>query len=348
MRILNDLHIGVKRQAGATPASQAALTEFVHQQFKGLVAGTKDTHLLILGDLFDGFSVEVSDVIRTYEVLADWLNDSPARTLTLVCGNHDWSPKAGKVSSFHMLSHFLCSHFGAKVHVVDGGKGMTFVGDGVWAIPHMPNQDLFDLELATARMGNGGYLLLHANYDNKFTVESDHSLNVSVEQAQGLIERGWKLVFAHEHQQRTALDGNVVIIGNQIPTSVADCLGNDSKQFATIKAGDLQTHESLDIKAVFYQVPWQSVDDTPDDALFVRVIGQATMDQAADALGAVAGLRQRHSAYVVTNGIKVDGMAELDTLAEMSFEDITTFNVMEALLEELSEAEGKVVKELLA
>ena len=32
----------------------------------------------------------------------------------------------------------------------------------------------------------------------------------------------------------------------------------------------------------------------------------------------------------------------------MSFDDITTFNVMEALLEELSEAEGKVVKELLA
>ena len=33
-----------------------------------------------------------------------------------------------------------------------------------------------------------GYLLLYASFDNKFTVESDHSLNVSVEQAQGLIE----------------------------------------------------------------------------------------------------------------------------------------------------------------
>ena len=141
----------------------------------------------------------------------------------------------------------------------------------------------------------------------------------------------------------------MVIIGNQIPTSVADCLGNDSKQFATIKAGDLQTHESLDIKVVFYQVPWQSVDDTPDDALFVRVIGQATMDQGADALGAVAGLRQRHSAYVVTNGIKVDGMAELDTPGR----DVLRGHHHiqrdgSPARRELSEAEGKVVKELLA
>ena len=99
----------------------------------------------------------------------------------------------------------------------------------------MPNQDLFDLELATARMGNGATSCCTPTTTTSSTVESDHSLNVGVEQAQGLIERGWKLVFAHEHQQRTALDGNVVIIGNQIPTSVADCLGNDSKQFATIR-----------------------------------------------------------------------------------------------------------------
>lgn len=347
MRIINDLHIGAKRQAGATPTSQTALTEFIHTQFKGLVFGTKDSHLVILGDLFDSFFVEVKDVIRTYDVLSDWLAGDPSRTLTLICGNHDWSPKAGKVSSFHMLAFFLQCGFGPRVHTIDHQDGLSPLHEGVYAIPHMPNQDLFDLELTKAEKTLGRFLLLHANYDNNFAVESDHSLNVSVEQAERLTSVGWTLVFAHEHQPRTMMGGKVVIIGNQIPTSVADCLGNDVKNYATLKGGQLTLHPTFDVTKNFVQIPWDSIEDTPEDALFVRVCGSATMDQAADALSAVAALRQRHQAFVVTNGVKVDGMAELDHLSEMSFEDISSFNVLEALLEELSEAEGKTVRDLL-
>ena len=348
MRIINDIHIGVKRQAGATPASQAALTEFVHDNFKSLVSYTRGNQLLILGDLFDAFSVEVSDVIRTYEVLADWLNQYPMNRLTLVCGNHDWSPKADKVSSLHMLSHFLVSRFNARVHLVDYKAGLSNVGKDVWAIPHMPNQALFDLELDRALSTSGKTLLLHANYDNKFAVEADHSLNVSRERAEQLIAKGWNLIFAHEHQYRTDFDGRVLVLGNQIPTSIADCLGNDVKRYATLQGDVAITHDAFNVSENFVQIPWREVEDTPDDALFVRVTGTASMDEAADALSAVAALRQRHNAFVVTNGVKVDGMAELDHLSEMSFEDISTFNVLEALLEELSEAEGKAIVELLA
>ena len=349
MLIISDLHIGASRKAGTTPASQAALTEHIHQHFEALITTTDEDHIVINGDLFDGFEVPGTDLIRTFGVLDRWfMKARQAQHLTLIAGNHDWNPRGDKVSSFHMLAHFLKVRRGMAVDVIDHTRGLSRVsGDGrVWAIPHMPNQDLFDIELSRAMADRGDILLLHANYDNNFAVESDHSLNVSREIATELINRGWTLIFAHEHQLRVA--PGIMIPGNQIPTSVADCLGCEGKYYLTLQGKDVVRHEWLNLEEerVFARVDWRNL-DTDHDYLFIRVEGTATADEAAEVVDAVARFRAKSQAYVVTNAVKVEGVAAFDGLAEMSLEQITAFNVLDALLAELSEEEGKVVRALL-
>ena len=348
MLILNDIHIGASRKAGTTPASQAALTEHVHQQFEVLINATDEDHIVINGDLFDGFEVPGTDLIRTFNVLDRWfMKARQAQHLTLIAGNHDWSPRADKVSSFHLLAHFLKVRRGMAVDVIDHTRGLSRVSDRVWAIPHMPNQDLFDIELSRAMSERGDFLLLHANYDNNFAAESDHSLNVSREIAAELIDRGWTLIFGHEHQPRVT--ESIVIPGNQVPTSVADCLGCKGKYYLTLSGKETQLREWLNLEEdkVFTHIDWRNLDADPGYQ-FIRVEGTATAEEAAEVVDAVARFRAKSEAYVVTNAVKVEGVAAFDELAEMSLEQITAFNVLDALLEELSEEEGKVVRALLS
>ena len=348
MLILSDIHIGASRKAGTTPASQAALTEHVHQHFEALVNATDEDHIVINGDLFDGFEVPGTDLIRTFNVLDRWfMKARQAQHLTLIAGNHDYNPRGDKVSSFHLLAHFLKVRRGMAVDVIDHTRGFSRVADRVWAISHVANQDLFDIELSRAVSERGDFLLLHANYDNNFAAESDHSLNVSREIAAELVDRGWTLIFGHEHQPRVYT--GIVIPGNQIPTSVADCLGCKGKHYLTLSGKETQFKEWLNLEEdkVFTRVDWRNLDTDPGYQ-FTRVEGTATAEEAAEVVDAVAKFRARSEAYVVTNAVKVEGVAAFDELAEMSLEQITAFNVLDALLEELSEEEGKVVKELLS
>lgn len=353
MLILNDIHIGASRKAGTTPASQAALSEYIHQNFEALINATDEDHIVINGDLFDGFEVPGTDLIRTFNVLDRWfMRGRQAQHLTLIAGNHDYNPRGDKVSSFHLLAHFLKVRRGMAVDVIDHSRGLSKVtGEGrVWAIPHVANQDLFDIELSRAMAERGDALLLHANYDNNFAVESDHSLNVSREIAGQLVDRGWTLVFGHEHQARVA--PGIVIPGNQIPTSVADCLGCTGKHYLTLQGRDVARREWLNLEEdkVFTRLDWHDIQgmDADPDYQFIRVEGTATAEEAAEVVDAVARFRAKSQAYVVTNAVKVEGVAAFDDLAEMSLEQITSFNVLEALLAELTEDEGKVVKALLS
>jgi hypothetical protein len=104
---------------------------------------------------------------------------------------------------------------------------------------------------------------------------------------------------------------------------------------------------NLEEDKVFTRVDWRNLDTDPGYQ-FIRVEGTATAEEAAEVVDAVARFRAKSEAYVVTNAVKVEGVAAFDELAEMSLEQITAFNVLDALLEELSEEEGKVVKELLS
>lgn len=341
LTILNDVHAGVVRNAGTTPRSALALGDFVTDSFGTLVAQTSGD-LCILGDLFDQYLVSNSRFLEVFTTLARYV-ESKRGTLHLVAGNHDLSKDSSRLSSFELLGELLKGEDNVRVHMAPG-----WVQTGVWVIPHCTNQDVFDLHLAKVPAG-AKYVLLHANYNNFHAEKADHSLNVSEAQALSLVEAGATLVFAHEHQQRYALDKRVVVIGNQIPTSVADCLGPDHKYGMQIKDdGSWELFIVAKVPELFARLDWRDLKTPPltGDIMFIRVEGEASANEAADVVTAISKYRARSDAFVITNAVKIDGVQALEELPD-SLESAKSFDVLSAILETLDEHEQAVVKRLL-
>lgn len=357
LTVLNDLHLGVQRAGGTTPASAEALREFAQQNYTRLLAGR--THVAINGDMFDTYQVPTSDLLYAYISTAVWLRSGGER-LHLIPGNHDLAKNSANLSSFELLARLLIAQFPTQVSYHAGGTWVD-EGLGIYAISHVPNQDLFELELARVPEGTK-YLLLHCNYDNKFAGAADHSLNLERSVAKELTRRGMTLILGHEHQHRTLMGDKVIIVGNQFPTSVSDCLAHGDAQkdgckyLLEIDGDDMELVTTWNARAsledgTYREIDWQDLAATnPVDKgykLFIRVTGKATAEQGADVIKAISKFRQSTDHFVVTNAVKVESIDSPDDLAE-SVEDIRSVSVLDLLLEQLTEPERAVVRQLLS
>jgi hypothetical protein len=353
--LINDVHLGVLRTGGTTLASSFALRQYLLAELRKLMFAHLDKDIIINGDLFDQFNVPMTDVLEFYYMVAEWMSTTEYKMqvhpkMILGRGNHDWSKDSAKLSSFDFIAQILESQFPDRVRAV---TDPTMIFDGIYMIPHVANQDIFNLELGRipeeARL-----VLLHANYDNNFAVESDHSLNVSQDQAVKILNANLEraLVFGHEHQARRELGGRLIVTGNQWPSSIADCLNNpDGQKFAHIITERLFFTPicTWDANEYYQEVPWDEMLSTgvDQDPHFVRVCGRATSEQAPDVINAIAKYRQHSQAFVVSNAVKIEGVADMQELT-VNMEQVRSFDVVSYLLDQLEPEQAAVVKELLA
>lgn len=313
LMIINDIHLLAKRSSGTTPASSKALTEWVFARFEDLLNLADRHDLLINGDLFDsahpapfGLRQPENDLVlnaqtHIVKILANWCRRNPEHTLYLAAGNHDLPRNDGLPSAFGTLCDTLQMLCRNTVRI--NGAVLRQPEKGFCVVPHFANQTLFDEALNDALDSGCPYVFVHANYDNYFAVQSDHSLNISADVARQFKQNGQTLVFAHEHHGRDL--GHVKIIGNQIPTSIADCLdGNPTKRYAVLDYAQksLTFHDFLDIDAVYAQVAWQ--DETLPEKPFIRVTGHAQYGQAAAVVKQIAAWRSQSSAFVIGNAVQ--------------------------------------------
>lgn len=345
LAVINDVHLGAKRQAGTTLTSRLALANYLFDGFNHLLDENRHNDILILGDLFDGFVIDTTELIRCFNSLSDWIHET-GRTLYLVSGNHDYSAKGDKVSSFQLLCHFLCHTHTRNVVVITHDHGFTTIRPGIHVISHCLNQDLFELELQKAMESDeSGWLLLHCNVKNKFTEESDHSLNLSETWCDRLLSK-YRLMVAHEHQQKN--DSDILVIGNQFPSSVADCMGNSTKRYMGICPDlGITSIETWRTDHNFLEVDWRELADVGEGFSFIRVVGEATVEESVNVVNAIARFRSNSKAFVVSNAVKIDGLPNMEELSYLNAQDIKSFNVLQALLECLTPEEGDVVKEVL-
>jgi hypothetical protein len=213
-------------------------------------------------------------------------------------------------------------------------------------VPHLPNNDLLRLEVERLADVKDRVIVFHANYNNFHAADSVSSLNLTEAMVIPLIANGNTVVLGHEHDHRRLFNGRLLVLGNGVPSSVADCLGSKSKYSAYFDGTDYTLEEMVSIPDHYAEVDWTDLEDAPE-VDFIRVTGSATADQAAEVVGAVAALRKVSSAMVISNSVRIEGMADFDALAEMSFDDVSKVDVLGMLLEELNERERKTVKELL-
>lgn len=349
MLILNDCHISANRSGGTTPQSQAQLRDYLRDSLRDLLKQHKGEHVVINGDFFDSFQVETSELIKSYQILVEHMATG---SLTMIMGNHDASAKADKVSSFHLLCHFLKEAASESYfRMIDHNDGFCKVMGNTYAISHCMNQSLFDLEIEKAAnvMATGLYLLLHANFKNGHAESSDHSLNVSDDQIGALMKAGWHVVFGHEHIGAEFRSGRVIVVGNNFPSSISDCIGDPDKN-ALIIDGNGHRYVQTWTSDAYAEVDWKEVVLLPppgERLKFIRVVGDATALESADVIKCISALRQRHSAFIISNAVKVEGHSMVSDMTEQSVEDIKAFDVLSAIYENLTPEETAAVKGLL-
>lgn len=337
LSVFNDTHIGTIRSAGTTPASAYAMRRYLLETFYAHLQMVENS-LLINGDLFDKETIPMSDMGEILVMLISWVREGRGH-LYLSPGNHDLPKTSSNHSSFQFLGKFFSGMFPEQVTYID--KPMAIACD-CYVIPHLPNQDL--LNAALAEVPPCKVLFVHTNYDNNFAAQADQSLNISKQQAQDC--KAEYIVFGHEHQTRTALGGKVIIPGNQIPSSVADCLNcKDDQKFMVVLDATATPYMLPVGQLPFVEMNWKEL--KPSDAKFVRVSGEAMPDQGAEVAQAISKHRSQSQAFVVANAVTMlSSENDVAAFAE-SLESVQAFDVMAALLEYLSPEEAKTVKEVM-
>lgn len=318
MITIHDLHLEANRSAGTTPRSALALRRFGMDKFKSLLSSINED-LVIQGDLFDGHTVPVSALIEVLGALQAWL--TKGHKLCLMPGNHDLSTDSSKLSSFQALGLLLRDH--PNVMYLRTG-GWVDEALGIYGISHVPNQDLFDMELA--KVPKCRYLLVHCNYDNDFAKEADHSLNLSAEQLNTIPAD--VVYFAHEHYYREDRRGKVFVGGNQFPMSISDCLHKDMKCMHRLGAKGVERIETWS-ESDYAELDWRSPETT--DARFIRFIGTATQEEAPAMLDIVNRYRRASEAFIITSAVKIMSADGTEELVLSSTEDLKAFDVMAAL-----------------
>lgn len=259
---------------------------------------------MILGDLFDTTAIPLTDLLETYRILRTWCIDNPTKHLYLVPGNHDLPKTSNVLSSFKLLAQLL--HMSATNVTTMDEADMTPYG---YVIPHVANQDLFNLELG--KVPECTTLFLHCNFDNGFAAQSDQSLNLSRQQVQ-MLPAG-RIILGHEHNPTTS--GKVLIPGNQTASSIADWQqGSDKTYIKVAPNGDITWHVSAKRSDLYAEMPITDLQVT--DHKFVKVTGEVAGVDASKMITALNKFRQRHPAFVVANAVTIkdegeDGVAQV-------------------------------------
>lgn len=330
MIFINDTHISANRVAGATPASALALKKYSLDSFEEFLT-TVNEDTLIAGDLFDTWQASLSDVLRTYQILNAWL--LKGHRLTVMAANHDLSTDSSKLGSLQFLMALFGSHPNVAFVI---GQG-AWVAEGVYCVPHVHNQDEFNLQLS--RVPECEVLVLHANLDSPFVVHSDHSLGVSRAQLDNLPAKA--VYFAHEHHQRTL--GKAFVGGVQWPTSVSDCLDKKDKFAYRIVGSSFEPIKTWD-KSNYAEVDWR--EPTQSDAQFIRIVGHCKPEEAHDMANVVARYRKDSDAFVVSNAVRVGDDTAAEEMNLASLEAVRAFDVLGALKQHLTPAEVAILEKL--
>lgn len=366
--ILNDTHLGFARKGGTTQHSAEALHDYLYKGFEEQVMAHTDKVFIHGGDLFDSFEATNLNILRAFNVFVDFIENSK-KPLYLLRANHDWHPSGSKVSAWDMMARILKSIYPERVNLVYGEFASLY--ENVYAIGHCANQALFDFAMDEAVVHSKkdtGYkwLILHANYDNPFAEQADHSLNVSASKAHELVKAGYKLVFAHEHQARYLKfnaegktsycgisDADVVIMGNQLPSSVSDCLSHGVAQAKGVKNLHILSEDKIEAiptwerEGSFIRVDWSELNLVSKEK-FIRVEGNIEQSQVDEVFSVIQRFRNKSDAYIITNAVKIEGMNALDEEeANISIEDIKTFDIMGEFLKLFTAEEQKTLEKIM-
>jgi metallophosphoesterase superfamily enzyme len=278
--------------------------------------------VIIAGDIFDKYSASSKTLLNTYQALKN-------EKAIIMRGNHDSNSSkfGGEISSLELLGALL-PDAQLVFHEVATHEDMVF-------IPHTFDQKTFEEHLDL--VGENQIVFLHCNFLNSFTEHADHSLNLDQQSYDKLKAKGCTILLGHEHKARDL--ENLYILGCTYPTSISDCLGSNKR--CLVYDSETKTFESIETwncEEEYIEMHWQDIELT--NHKFVRVVGDCEVVQYPEIVRAVGQLRKKSSAFIIANAVKVI-VKEREVVER---EEITGFNILELLLENVDEEFREEIK----
>ena len=311
--IIADVHQGLTRKTGVTAESLERFENDKAHNLANLLDQHTDKEVIIAGDLFDSHQVALYSVLQIASALL-----AHPKKVWVIAGNHDLSKNTLKMSSLSFFHEWVRMH-DTNIQII---VGPTSIGDNheILAVPHMPNQETFDEVLATS--SGFDILITHCNYDNNFTIEKDHSLNLTKKQASK-----FKMVISgHEHNKRNIK--KVHMVGAFAPCNVGEA---GVEKLSHVLDSSALTIEPVKSPAYEYEeVHWQYLEHAPA-VDFIKIIGEATAAEAPTVLSSVAAFRKKSSAYMIQNAVMVETI-ELGEIEGASFDSVNTMELLGNIL----------------
>jgi hypothetical protein len=119
----------------------------------------------------------------------------------------------------------------------------------------------------------------------------------------------------------------VVIPGNQIASSVSDWLGNSDEKSYTVITDKLELKPACEKHKEYVEQDWKHLE--PVDLAFVRVVGDATAEEASQVVTAIAKYREKSKSLVITNAVRI--ASATDTAGAVTLEGVQSYDVWKAL-----------------
>lgn len=335
--VISDIHLQPDRQGGTTVESRAQLERGLFIKLQELIEGIKPDRVIVVGDLFAKWTVSSATFRELW-----WTVTSYGIDWVILRGNHDSkSDHDNNISSLELLDAVTDD----RIKVVFSSPEK--IGD-YYFIPHSVTQENFEACLRSIPE-DVKFVFLHANWDNSFAAESEHSLNLTREQAKEITDRGITIIMGHEHSHNTHLDSRVIVMGCTWPTSISDCEGGDKYCLVIEEENRIAKHLTW-TKEKFSEIHIDDIGTMSEVQApeFIKVTGECVPAEAAEIVRKVRKLRSDvgKTTYVVKNGVSVirpekeSTALTADNISAFDLFDIFFGYVPENLKKELESCRG--------
>lgn len=212
LNLFTDPHIGLGARTNTSSSSTKALDQKLNLVTDQIV--NKYSNLICAGDLFHR-SHNREDVIEQGIRIASGCD-------IVLSGNHDETNRVDDRSSMDIVAGVCDSVLGSSQKVKVYADLEFESGEKVTVVPHHISQEMFDQAIEEACKYKGDMVILHCNFNNPLTDGIDTALNLTIEQAEALLEHYSYIVIGHEHNPGVEMNGRLIRLGNVHPTSFSD------------------------------------------------------------------------------------------------------------------------------
>lgn len=242
IQTIGDVHLGRSYVNGVPLHMKGTMEKTQRDTFERLLATRGVDYLVLVGDLFDSFVVDPSDVDFAVSRVLSSARSDPNRTVVVLRGNHDESKDLTRKSSFDNFAIALREAGLGNLHVIDQPRVIEGFGFISWSARFSAKElaeQLIALKSVTGYINEGhgnigeDYSLsaVFGHWDVNLPSHANHYNMVPVEQLKTVTTQ---IITGHVHKPETVIrDGvTITITGSILPLAHGEQL--DDELFYTL------------------------------------------------------------------------------------------------------------------